>query len=177
MSGGVHLESNIHLRLYHNNMSLRQLLKWGNNGDRECTRNCSFPNVCYNTSVVYEMKCLTCSQIYIGSTIRRLHHRLQEHLRNHSSSVWRHLQQCLNVPPLPIHEKLQIKILAKDNDAINLRIKEGLFIKQKKPQLNSREELKELNILVWNISNTVNWNFFTWNAFIVIDFLFVNKLI
>jgi hypothetical protein len=86
-------------------------------------------------NVVYQIKCLTCFKIYIDSTIRRLNIRLLEHFRGTSSSVGQHLQECINVPPLNISEKLDIKILARDTDAVNLRIKEALLIKERRPQL------------------------------------------
>jgi hypothetical protein len=49
---------------------------------------------------------------------------------------------------LNISEKLDIKILARDTDAVNLRIKEALLIKERRPQLNSREEMRELDVLI-----------------------------
>jgi hypothetical protein len=143
----IFLSENIHVRFHHNNKSLRTLLKKTSQIDRQCTTNCHFQHVCHNANVVYEIKCSTCYKIYIGSTIRRLHIRLQEHFRSNSSSVWRHIQCCLDDPPLTLQDKLVIKVLARDKDPINLRIKEALLIRQKRPQLNSREELSELDLL------------------------------
>jgi len=114
-----------------------------------CTSNiCQFMDCgfCHLNNAVYQVSCTTCHKIYIGSTIRTLHSRLNEHARNTESSIYKHLQVCS--PSLPIDQKLRITILTRENDNINLRIKEAIFIKEKKPELNSREELRELQMLL-----------------------------
>jgi hypothetical protein len=136
------------VRFYHNNKSLRSLLTKRSN-PIICTSNtCQFKNsgFCHINNAVYQVLCTTCHKIYIGSTIRTIHSRLNEHARSMESSIYKHLQVCF--PSLPIDQKLRVTILTRENDNINLRIKEAIFIKEKKPELNSREELRELQMLL-----------------------------
>jgi hypothetical protein len=138
----------INIRFCHGNKTFRNFLRKDMTGGNSCSTNCRFQNICHHKSVVYKMKCSMYSNYYIGSTIRQMHQRIQEHLRSDSSSVWRHLQGCTSSPPSTMEERLQVSILTKDNDPINLRIKEGLFIRRLKPTINSREEMKELDMLI-----------------------------
>jgi hypothetical protein len=132
------------VRFYHANASLRNLLKKRISSTVLCS--CPFNNVCSRQNVIYEMTCRVCSSIYIGSTIRTLHVRLNEHLTNMNSSVYRHLRVCQNQNPQLTDNRLMVKVLAFDRDAINLRIKEAIFIKKKQPQINSREEMNDILI-------------------------------
>jgi hypothetical protein len=140
---------NIPIRFYHPNKSFRNLLA-KRQGQSTCTtQDCHFRSICQWSNIVYQIQCMTCLKTYIGSTIRRLHYRLVEHMRTQiTSSVFQHLRNCIDLPALPLNEKLNVKVLARENDPINLRIKEGLFIKERRPQLNSREEIRELQMLV-----------------------------
>jgi hypothetical protein len=137
---------NIPIRLYHQNKSLRGVLKRKSQSSQDCS--CQFNRVCHNRNVVYEVKCLLCHNSYIGSTIRSLHQRLHEHLTNENSSIYKHLQSCRIDERRRIGDHLKARIAARDNDNINLRIKEALLIKRYRPQLNAREELNELALLI-----------------------------
>jgi hypothetical protein len=53
----------------------------------------------------------------------------------------------LDSSQIQIQERVKVRILAQDNDPINLRIKEAILIKEKHPTLNSREEIRELQML------------------------------
>jgi Uri superfamily endonuclease len=64
-------------------------------------------------SVEYAKKC------YIGSTIRRLHERIQAHLRNTNSSVYRHSLTFTNVNLLLTANRWKIRLLSQDCDSIN----------------------------------------------------------
>ncbi len=78
-----------------------------------------------------------CQQSYICSTIRFLHDRVKEHLSQRASSVFKHLNNCQN----NVKDAINIKTIAKDTDPVNLPLKEAVYIKKDKSQLNSREEL------------------------------------
>jgi len=86
-------------------------------------------------NVIYEIKCTTCDSTYIGSTIRPLHIRIREHLTMNNSSVYQHFSVCKDGHNI-------VKILATDSDPINIRIKEAILIKEKKPNMNTKEELE-----------------------------------
>jgi hypothetical protein len=138
----------IAVRFYHPNKSLRSLLK-RRESPKFCTSTtCKFKSsgLCLSNNVVYQIGCTICQEFYIGSTIRSLHNRLAEHLRDRNSSVFQHLQVCESIQE--IHQRLKVKILTHDNDPINLRIKEAILIKQKCPKLNSREEMKPIELLI-----------------------------
>ena len=79
------------------------------------------------------MTCEGCGDFYIGSTIRALHSRVKEHLAGGNSAVGEHLRQCHGAG-------FRTRILARDNDPKDLRIKEGILIADLKPSLNRREE-------------------------------------
>ena len=50
-------------------------------------------------------------------------------------------------------EKITVKIITKDQNSVNLRLKEALDIRNKKPKLNSREECNE-SVHQFNLSVT-----------------------
>jgi len=107
---------------------------------KDCT--ISDPALCLSRNVVYQVRCSGCDAIYIGSTIRQLHTRIKEHLTSEQSSIKRHLSACTATA------QIAIKILARDHDAKNLRLKEALLIMDCKPTINTKEEEKELLTLV-----------------------------
>jgi hypothetical protein len=142
------LKRNINARFYHENSSLRSLL-----GSRSTTNECTLPDcpindskICFQQSIVYEITCCACQATYIGSTIRNLHTRTIEHLTNNASSVYKHVNVCAR--DIDLRHRVKTRTLAKDRDPINLRIKEAILIKDKRPTINSREELSELALLV-----------------------------
>ena len=81
-----------------------------------------------------------CGEYYIGSTTRFLHDRTKEHLTNDKSSVKKHLTT---------HHRnnghnIEVKVITRENDPVNLRLYEVYYIRTHKPGLNSREECTEL---------------------------------
>ncbi|KXJ18246.1 hypothetical protein AC249_AIPGENE15583 [Exaiptasia diaphana] len=99
--------------------------------------------LCFKRGVVYEITCTTCESKYIGSTIRHLHDRVKEHLSSSKSSVASHLRSCSNTT------QIKTRVTARDRDPVNLRLLEALFIKSLKPTINSREECRELQDLLF----------------------------
>jgi hypothetical protein len=71
-------------------------------------------------------------------------------MTNNTSSVYKHINVCTRGSSNnnQLLQPVTIRIVAKDRDPINLRIKEAILIKDKKPNLNTREELSELALLV-----------------------------
>ena len=98
---------------------------------------------CCNSTVVYKFCCASCGASYVGSTVRNLHSRIQQHL---GKSV--RTGKFLTTPdPSPIRDHSlscgtfvtedTFEILAKTSAALDLRILESLYISQEKPSLNN----------------------------------------
>jgi len=140
----------IRVRFYHNNKSLRSILTKKSPHQVCTTPTCKFKTtgLCFTNHVVYQVTCNTCHLSYIGSTIRLLHTRLGEHLRDNNSSIFKHIQNCVDETIDGLNGKLNVKILAFENDAVNLRIKEAFLIRQRFPRLNSREEMRTMELLI-----------------------------
>jgi hypothetical protein len=138
----------ITVRFYHENPSLRNILrKKGESENKTCRESgcpVSHTGKCFMRNIVYEIVCKICQKSYIGSTIRHFHTRITEHRKRESSSVHRHFQNCIPDP----RNDINYNILARDPDPINLRLKEAILIKQKKPEINSKEEMLELRSLI-----------------------------
>ena len=85
--------------------------------------------------VVYQFTCAGCNSSYIGETTRHLSTRIKEHTQTDKSShIFKHLQHsslCKNH-----YTRECFKLLDKANFPIALKIKESLYIKKLKPELN-----------------------------------------
>ena len=81
--------------------------------------------------VIYEVKCETCSRLYIGETARTLGKRLEEHKKTTASAINEH---CLETG----HEMdwANVKIIGKEDHWMKRKIKEAIEIRRKKPSLN-----------------------------------------
>ena len=99
-------------------------------------RNCSISNnkVCFRKNVVYEIKCMTCHEIYIGSTIQYLHERIEQHHTDTRSGIYQHKEK-------ENHQTFEYKIIDQCQNEIKLRLSEGLNIYKMKPKLNKKHEL------------------------------------
>ena len=87
----------------------------------------------------------TSGEYYIGSTTRCLHDRTKEHLANDNSSVTKHL----TTHHRNHNHNIEVKVITRENDPVNLRLHEAYYIRKYKPGLNSREECAELNDLLF----------------------------
>lgn len=141
--GRIFQKEGLNVIPYSRNPNLRQLLK--PQEIKTCSlNNCplSQPQICTKKGVVYELKCNGCEKRYIGSTIRELHTRIKEHFSQSTSAVKLHLGVCRTT------NGFSTRILTRDRDPKNLRIKEALLIADKKPELNRKEEQTQLASLV-----------------------------
>ena len=97
---------------------------------------------CTTTFVVYEVKCLLCKEIYIGSTTRSLHQRAKEHL----AAVKKHdetsaLGEHYRIQHVTDHPQLEFRIARlTEKDELRLRIEEAITIKKLLPAINRRIE-------------------------------------
>ncbi len=134
----------VELRIAHKAQSLRNFLQKKKETLTCQLNNCPVNNrsLCNERHVVYQLQCSSCYQTYIGSTIRPLHLRVKEHCTRRESSVYQHLRQCTS-------GNISTKVLTKDSDKTNLRIKEAIYIRNLCPLLNSREERDELRDFIF----------------------------
>jgi hypothetical protein len=58
------------------------------------------------------------------------------------------MQHCVDESIRGVDNKLHVKILTYENDAVNLRIKEAFLIRQRLPQMNSREEMRTIELII-----------------------------
>ena len=90
------------------------------------------------SNVVYKITCPQCQLCYVGQTARHLVTRYNEHV-----SPWgllrKHFDEC-NVDP-----SLDVSVLGKASNEKLLTL-ETLFIKEIKPQLNTRDEFRSREI-------------------------------
>ena len=138
---------NIPVRIAHKSYTLRQALSH-NTTERKCNRpNCPIAdtNLCLQRNTVYQLTCKACGEYYIGSTTRFLHDRTKEHLTNDNSSVKKHL----TTHHRNNSHNIEVKVITRENDPVNLRLYEAYYIRKHKPGLNSREECTELNDLLF----------------------------
>ena len=90
---------------------------------------------CTRTHVVYEVKCNKCNPCYIGSTKRRLHQRIKEHLfMQKSSLVYQHKAKCKN-------DEWTTRILYTSHNIQQLRFMESILIKRVMPSINGKESV------------------------------------
>ena len=94
---------------------------------------------------VYQLTCKACGEYYIGSTTWFLHDRTKEHLANDNSSVKKHLTTHHRIN----NHNIEVKVITRENDPVNLRLHKAYCIRKYKPGLNSREECTELNDLLF----------------------------
>ena len=111
---------------------------------RECQMaRCSMKNNnCTRKNVVYKMECVKCKASYIGCTIRELHQRVSEHMVREDSPVHLHTQKCKQAT-------WRTTVLKTERDIIDLRISEAILISENSPSLNNREELRNMEPIIF----------------------------
>jgi hypothetical protein len=88
------------------------------------------------TGAIYQIKCSTCGNLYIGETGRQLGTRIEEHKKIASSAIHEHIERTGHRIDWD-----NIKIIDKEQDTIKRKIKEAIHIKLKKPSLNRDQGL------------------------------------
>ena len=147
LSPRIYWKEYIPVRIAHTSYTLRQALSH-NTTERKCNRpNCPIANtkLCLQRNTVYQLTCKACGEYYIGSTTRFLHDRTKEHLTYDNSSVKKHL----TTHHRNNSDNIEVKVITRKNDPINLRLYEAYYIGKHKPGLNSREECTEPNDLLF----------------------------
>ena len=91
---------------------------------------------CFVRNCVYLITCSHCDQRYVGSTTRSLHERIREHtVTGRGSTIFNHLTTCGGGTAQP-----QVRILAREKDEVNTRLREAILIKKLRPELNTRTD-------------------------------------
>ena len=93
------------------------------------------PPIVNQQSVVYEFKCDLCDKNYIRYTLRHLHQRVEEHKH---SVIGKHLKDEHNVRPSNLRENFTI--LNKCRSRLECLIFEMLYIRKKRPKLNTQAD-------------------------------------
>ena len=89
--------------------------------------------------VVYKITCPCCGTCYVGQTRRHLLNRFREH-KNRLGAVSSHFKDCLISKP----SLANVKILASfSRELEHLLTLEALYIRQYKPELNTKNEYKK----------------------------------
>jgi hypothetical protein len=95
---------------------------------------------CERTHVVYQMVCKVCASVYIGSTKRKLHQRIKEHITQKSSLVYQHQNKCNG-------SNWNVEILYTTYYIQKLRFMESMLIKRFKPNINVKENIFDQHIV------------------------------
>ena len=127
----------ISLRIYRRSTTVFDVVRPRQREIRRCNwPTCPTKGKCFVTNCVYEVTCSPCGRRYIGSTTRPLHERIREHTTTgRGSTVHSHLLDCGEG-----EARVLVRILAKEKDAINARLREAIAIKKRSPELNVRRD-------------------------------------
>ena len=88
--------------------------------------------------LVYKFTCPSCSSSYIGETCRHFQTRIEEHIKkNNKTRIFKHLHSTAT--KLDSYHSLRFKIIDKADSKTNLKTKEALHIKWRKPILNAQQ--------------------------------------
>ena len=135
-------KADLPVKVFDRNYTLRNALSKEKHNGRCTLKNCTINStLCLLKMCVYRVKCLKCNDIYIGSTCRYLHTRINEHLTSKTSSVFLHKLACKG--------DLEISRLAMATDVTSLRLKEAILIRKFMPAMNTKHESEELLSLIF----------------------------
>ena len=85
----------------------------------------------HKSGVVYEATCMNCNKIYIGETGRPLERRMEEHRKLTSSAIYEHTTSTGH-----IMDWKNVKVLASEQNETRRKVKEAIWIRKKRPDLN-----------------------------------------
>ena len=101
------------------------------------------PAVVSQQCVVYQFKCDLCDTDYIGYTTRHLHPRIEEH---RATAVGAHVKGCHGISNPELLK--QFSVLKKCQGKLDCLIREMLFIREKKPKLNTQSDSIRAKVFV-----------------------------
>ena len=94
------------------------------------------------SGIVYEICCSRCKSCYVGQTSRHLQTRIKEHSKQ-SSILGSHFKSCNNTLSMD-----DVKVLSMSKSVSHLMILEALFIKDKCPSLNTKDEFRSHTLVI-----------------------------
>ena len=98
------------------------------------------------SNVVYKFECGSCNVSYIGETTRNFETRVFEHLETDKTShVVKHIRSNLRCKDFANIDCFSI--IDKGNNKSELKIKEGIWIKEQKPSFNGQIRCESINVL------------------------------
>ena len=132
-------EEGVRIRIYRRSTTILDVVRPKKQEIQRCTRpSCPTRSAgtCYVKKCVYEITCSPCGRRYVGSTTRPLHDRIREHLdTGRGSAIHEHLVACGGGAA-----QVRIRVLAREKDEVNTRLREAITIKRLRPELNTRSE-------------------------------------
>ena len=132
-------QEGISIRVYRRSTTILDIVRPRQAEVRRCTwADCPTKETarCFIKNCVYQITCSPCGRRYIGSTTRPLHERIREHTATgRGSTVHQHFINCGDG-----EARVQVRILAKEKDEVNTRLREVIAIKRLRPELNIRTE-------------------------------------
>ena len=94
------------------------------------------------SNVVYKLKCPGCDSSYVGQTVRHMQRRFREHVGS-GGTMRSHFNECNTIlNSTPDIDFVDIEILHKCNSLPKLLALEALYIKELKPDLNTKDEFR-----------------------------------
>jgi hypothetical protein len=136
----------INIRIYRRSTTILDMVRPRQADIRRCTwADCPTRDAgtCFTKNCVYEVTCLPCRRTYVGSTTRPLHERIREHAAHgRGSTIHDHLVSCGDGTA-----QVHVRILAREKDEVNTRLREAILIKKQRPDLNTQEDSEAVNIV------------------------------
>ena len=95
--------------------------------------------------VIYKISCPSCNACYVGQTRRHLLTRFREHRNNRNGSVYNHFNTCISGKPTLNDIEIIASSIRETNYLLTL---EALFIRQLKPELNTKDEFRSRELII-----------------------------
>ena len=129
----------INIRIYRRSNTILDVVRHRQPKIRKCTWTaCPTKDAakCFVRTCVYGFTCIRCGQLYIGSMTRPLHKRIREHTtQGRDSIIDGHLTSCGGGAA-----NVKVRVIAKEKDEVNTKLREAILIKKRRPQLNTKED-------------------------------------
>ena len=90
------------------------------------------------SKVVYRLECCGCKSIYVGQRVRHLTTRIEK-LRKEDTPVGQHIRQCGSESG---KSEFNGKIIKQESSSIKLLTLEALYIRKKRPAINTRDDFR-----------------------------------
>ena len=101
---------------------------------------------CFKSHVVYKFICTRCKSCYVGRTHRHVNTRIEEHLTDSTSSIFKHINA--NADCKAMCNRDSFEIIDQASTQYELNVKEGMHIKWLRPNLNKQKKHEIITLLV-----------------------------